>query len=242
LGTVHNLISFEIQSVFMKDNASTQHKDKAGLDALKDIRDIMERSSRFKSLSGWSAVVAGLIGMAGAWFAAAAISASGYQPGQLMLWQDIGNTDLNTVLISDLFLIAILTFLLAFVSAIYFTYLRNRKLAYSFWNSSSKRVMMHVAIPMIVSLFFLLRIIQLGVFGLIIPVCLIFYGLGLVNASKFTITEVGYLGIGMILLGLVNSWFIPYGLYFWTAGFGILHIVYGIFIWVKYEKNPLADE
>jgi hypothetical protein len=226
----------------MEDNTSTQHKDNSGLDTLKDIRDIMERSSRFKSLSGWSAVIAGIIGIAGAWFSATAISASGFQPEQLMLWQDMENTDLNTVLTSDLFLIAFLTFFLAFVSAIYLTYLRNRKQAFSIWSSSSKRIMMHVAIPMIVSLFFLFRIIQLGIFGLIIPVCLIFYGLGLVNASKFTIVEVSYLGMGMILLGLINAWFIPYGLYFWTAGFGFLHIVYGVFIWVKYEKNPLVDE
>jgi hypothetical protein len=69
------------------------------------------------------------------------------------------------------------------------------------------------------------------------PACLIFYGLSLVNASKFTLTDVKYLGYSEVLLGLANMFFIGDGLYFWALGFGVLHIVYGAAMWMKYEKN-----
>ena len=68
------------------------------------------------------------------------------------------------------------------------------------------------------------------------PATLIFYGLALVNASKFTFEEIRSLGIVQIILGLLASYFIEYGLLFWALGFGIMHIVYGIVMHLKYEK------
>ena len=73
------------------------------------------------------------------------------------------------------------------------------------------------------------------------PACLIFYGLALVNASKYTLTDIRYLGYCEILLGLINMFFIGYGLWFWAAGFGVLHIIYGIIMWQKYERKPLVN-
>ena len=63
---------------------------------------------------------------------------------------------------------------------------------------------------------------------------LIFYGLALVNASKYTITEIRSLGVIEISLGLVSMWWIGHGLLFWSIGFGILHIVYGIIMQRRY--------
>jgi hypothetical protein len=83
---------------------------------------------------------------------------------------------------------------------------------------------------------YLWKMIQQGAFGLIAPGCLIFYGLSLVNASKYTLKEVRYLGYCQVALGLINLWFIGYGIFFWAIGFGVLHIIYGIVMWWKYEK------
>ena len=69
------------------------------------------------------------------------------------------------------------------------------------------------------------------------PLTLIFYGLALVNASKYTLTDIRYLGICEIILGLVNTQYVGYGLYFWAIGFGILHIIYGVIMWIKYERT-----
>ena len=96
--------------------------------------------------------------------------------------------------------------------------------------------MLNVSIPMIAGGMYLLKLIENGAYGLIAPGCLIFYGLALVNASKYTLDEVRYLGYGQIILGVLNCWAPGYGLYFWAAGFGILHIIYGVLMWRKYEK------
>ena len=84
---------------------------------------------------------------------------------------------------------------------------------------------------------FLFRMLHFGTFGLVAPGCLIFYGLGLINASKYTLDEIRYLGYIQILLGVINLWFVGFGLYFWAMGFGVMHIVYGIFMWQKYERK-----
>ena len=77
---------------------------------------------------------------------------------------------------------------------------------------------------------------QLGEFELVAPGCLLFYGLALVNASKYTLGEVRYLGYGQLALGIMCLWYTGYGLYFWAMGFGILHIIYGVLMWYKYER------
>ena len=69
------------------------------------------------------------------------------------------------------------------------------------------------------------------------PACLIFYGLALINGSKYTLDDIRYLGILEIVLGSFNFIYIGYGLYFWAVGFGVLHIIYGIIMWNKYERK-----
>ena len=93
------------------------------------------------------------------------------------------------------------------------------------------------AIPLAAGGLFLLKILDLGYLGLIAPGCLIFYGLSLVNASKYTIGDIRLLGMIEIGIGLLNLLFIGQGLLCWTLGFGIAHIVYGIYMWNKYDKN-----
>ena len=197
---------------------------------LQHIKKMMERSSRFISLSGLSGIAAGICALTGAWFANDIIQRS-RGPA----------SDSNTFFRSyQLLVIAAITFIAAFLAAFLFTYLRSKKNNIPLWGTTAKRLMINVAIPMVAGGFYLLCEIREGHFGLVAPGCLIFYGLALVNASKYTLNEIRYLGYLQILLGIINCWFIGYGLYFWAAGFGILHIVYGIFMWQKYERN--SDE
>jgi hypothetical protein len=65
---------------------------------------------------------------------------------------------------------------------------------------------------------------------------LIFYGLALINASKYTYNDIRYLGISELLIGLCSTLFLGYGLFFWAAGFGLAHIVYGALMYFKYDK------
>jgi len=214
------------------------NEQQQSLEDLQHIKRMMERSSRFISLSGLSGIMAGLCALVGAWFAHGVIADSGGASGISRIY--IRNYDLDTIqefMGHKLFRIAVCTFISAVLLAFLFTYLRSKKHNVPVWGSASRRLMVAVAIPMIAGGFYLLREIQVGNYGLIAPGSLIFYGLALVNASKYTLGEIKYLGYCQIVLGIINCWMIGYGLYFWAIGFGILHIVYGIVMWYKYERK-----
>lgn len=209
------------------------------LNTLQDIKHIMERSSRFISLSGWSGVSAGVCALIGAWFAHRVIYTDGSEQTKITKgssYEKYLGITVKDFVGASLSNIAILTFLAAFVLAFLFTYLRSKKTNVPLWGNTARRLMINVCIPMIAGGIFLLKVIETEAYGLIAPGCLIFYGLALVNGSKYTLSEVRYLGYGQILLGVLNCWDIGHGLYFWAAGFGILHIVYGILMWYKYER------
>jgi hypothetical protein len=210
------------------------------LETLQDIKQMMERSSRFISLSGFSGIAAGTCALIGAWCDYGVIHNSrySYSTGEFRYEADARdqNISLQGFMGSKLFIIAVFTFIAAFLLSFLFTYLRSRKNNIPIWGHTAKRLMFNVSIPMIVGGIYLWKMIQSGVYGLIAPGCLIFYGLALVNASKYTLNEIRYLGYGQILLGIINLYFVGYGLYFWAIGFGILHILYGIIMWWRYEK------
>lgn len=207
-------------------------------DQLQHIRQMMEQSSRFISLSGLSGIAAGTCALAGAYFASGVINRSG---GSSLKELDNhiynGNVHIKDYMGNSLFLIALFTLIAAFVLSVIFTWLRSKKTNTPIWGSASKRLLINVGIPMVAGGLYILKLIEHGSFGLIAPGCLIFYGLALVNGSKYTLGEVRFLGYGQIILGIINLWYTGYGLYFWAAGFGVLHIVYGAIMWSKYERK-----
>lgn len=192
------------------------------LEALQDIRKMMDRSSRFISLSGWSGIVAGVIALAGVWFAHQKLSVSYDDPG---------------VLLSELMTIAAVVFVAAFVSAIGLTLIKSRKQGVAFWGSSAKRLIWNTLLPMIAGGFLIWRMIDMQQYELIPAASLIFYGLALINGSKYTLGEVRFLGYAELLTGIISLWYTDSALYFWAFGFGILHIMYGVAMWWKYERR-----
>ena len=106
------------------------------------------------------------------------------------------------------------------------------------WGNAARRLLWNTLLPMVAGGFFLWRMIELKQYEFIAPGSLIFYGVALVNGSKYTMGEVRYLGYGEIVLGIVNLWFFHYGLIFWVLGFGVLHIIYGASMWWKYDRLP----
>ncbi len=223
-------IYFVFQSAFMQtENQSLQD--------LQHIKKMMERSSRFISLSGLSGIAAGVCALAGAWFANNIIAENeGPSTYRELVSQTINATTLSDFMSHRLFRVAIFTFLAALFFAFLFTYLRSKKNGIPLWGSTAKRLLINVSVPMIVGGIFLFKMMEFGNYGLIAPGCLIFYSLALVNASKYTLGEVRYLGYCQLLVGIINCWFVGYGLYFWAVGFGVLHIIYGIVMWYKYER------
>jgi hypothetical protein len=201
------------------------NQQEASLQELHHIKKMMEQSSRFISLSGLSGISAGFCALIGAWFATKSISAYAQEK----------QFDYNT-LVSQLLFIAACVLVSAFVFAFIFTYLRTKKIGISIWGNTTYRMLFNLAIPLVAGAFFVLRILQMDYIFLIAPACLLFYGLALVNVSKYTLGEIKYLGYCEIVLGLINLWVPGYGLIFWAAGFGVLHIVYGTIMWWKYER------
>lgn len=207
------------------------------LETLQDIKRIMERSSRFISLSGWSGISAGICALVGAWVAHERLGSFFTRYTRALgEYETGGRTGSSGDLFFDLLLIAIITFIAAFVSAFFFTYIRSRRNGVPLWDRTVQRLAWNTILPMVVGGIVILRALDLGYYELVAPGCLIFYGLALVNASKYTLGEVRYLGYGQIILGILNLWIINEGLYFWAAGFGVLHIIYGVMMWWKYER------
>ena len=214
------------------------NEQQQSLQDLQQIKQMMERSSRFISLSGLSGVAAGVCALVGAWFANNVILDNGGPSGYRAVMPKTFETESFMDFFGHkLFQIAVCTFFAALLLSFLFTYLRSKKNNIPMWGYSSKRLLVNVAVPMIAGGIYLYRQMQFGNFGLIAPGCLIFYGLALVNASKYTLGEIRYLGYCQILLGIINCWYVGYGVYFWAAGFGLLHIIYGMVMWFRYEKN-----
>lgn len=192
---------------------------------IQDIKRIMERSSRFISLSGWSGIAAGICALGGAWLARYFINE--FQKGTMQ----------TSYLEGMLVMTAGGTFLAAFISAFAFTYTRSRREGVPVWGKTAQRLIFNTAIPLLAGAFVVFRMLEISQYGLLAPCCLIFYGLALVNGSKYTLGEVRYLGYCQLLLGVVNLWLPGNGLLFWALGFGVLHIIYGFVMWWTYERR-----
>jgi hypothetical protein len=194
---------------------------------LKEIREMMARSGRFISLSGISGVVAGIIALISAFVAYHYIYLdTDYHSFKLVY--------LSSETIKDIFLLAIITLILSIGSIIILTHQSSKKKGEKLLNKHAKLVLVNLAIPLFSGGMVCVILIFNGYIGVIAPLTLVFYGLALVNASKYTLDDIRSLGILQIVLGLLGLYFIGYGLIFWAIGFGILHIVYGIIMRLKY--------
>lgn len=199
------------------------------LKALTDIRSMMERSSRFISLSGLSGVVAGIFALCGAYLAYAKLhSLNGVY--RMLDRETFMEVVIYLLVVAAVVLVASVTF------GVVFTVRNSKKKGVKIWDAIAKRLLINLLIPLVTGGLFCLILLYHGLVGFVAPVSLIFYGLGLINASKYTLNDIRYLGFCEIILGLAASVYIGYGLYFWAAGFGVLHIVYGTVMYFKYER------
>lgn len=202
---------------------------KQHLQDLTEIRSMMERSSRFISLSGLSGVFAGMFALVGAYIAYNRILED--NEGEYL--NLLNNTPLLRFIVIDG--IVVLTFSL--ISAVYFTARQAKRKGLKLWDNTSRRLLVNMGVPLIAGGFFCLILLQQAP-HLIDSATLVFYGLALINASKYTYDDVKYLGYIEVVLGLacglLNEWRI--GLLFWSLGFGVLHIAYGIVMYKKYER------
>lgn len=196
---------------------------------LTHIRQMMERSSTFISLSGLSGVGAGLVALVGC-------ALTFYILGQHDIDYFDGKPNYYSYqVIWQLASVAIATLVLALISGVYFTIKKSKKLGHPLWSSATRNVVKSGLIPLVTGGLFCIIVTWHQLFYLVAPCMLIFYGLALVSVSKYTQSEIYWLGLCELTLGLLACVFVGYGLVFWGIGFGILHIFYGIMMYHKYK-------
>jgi hypothetical protein len=208
---------------------------------LDEIRNLMERSSRFLSLSGLSGVSAGIVALLGAAFAF------------FFFDFNVRYFDINRYFEEELFRIlpgevyafiidGVIMLTMAITLAIYFTTRRARKKGLKVWTQTTRLMLYALAIPLLAGGLFCAILLYYRLIFLIAPATLIFYGLALLNASKYTLSEIQWLGISEIILGLIACVMAGYGLIFWILGFGVLHIIYGMIMYYRYERGSQRSE
>lgn len=195
------------------------------LEDLNEIKDLMQKSSRFISLSGLSGILAGVYALIGAAIAYVVVTNS--TRTYLIL-----DGYIFRLMLLDLFLIAFLSI----GTAIFLTTRKARKNGEKIWDTSSKRLVINFLVPLLTGGLYILIILGQQKYGQTTALMLIFYGIALVNASKYSIGDIRYLGYTEIFLGLICALFPGYGFWLWVAGFGIMHIVYGLFMYFKYDR------
>ena len=191
------------------------------------IRAIMERSSKFLSLAGWAGIMAGLYALAGAYIAYEILD---FNPDRLIY--DLPQPSSLQKIIG----LAIIILFLAIGTAIILSYNKANKRGEKLWNAIVKRLVINMAVPLVVGGLLILILISKGLIGLIAPFTLLFYGLALYNAGQFTYELIKSLGLIQIILGLLSAYYTEYGLVCWALGFGVAHILYGIYMHYRYER------
>ena len=191
-----------------------------------EIRSMMERSSKFVSLSGWAGIMAGIYALTGAYIARQVFD---FNPDTVFA----GGSSSG---LGEVVLLGVVVLILALSTAIYFSSQRALKRGEKIWNATAKQLLISMTVPFVAGSLLILILISNGLIGLVAPFSLLFYGLALFNASKFTYNAVKVLGLTEIALGLLGCYFVEYGLLLWALGFGVTHIVYGIYVYYRYER------
>ncbi|NCP53514.1 MAG: hypothetical protein AUK33_03835 [Flavobacteriaceae bacterium CG2_30_34_30] len=196
-------------------------------DYLKDISEIkqlMNRSSRFISLSGLSGIFAGLYAILGAVIA------------YFYLFPKTGTLTLHSWNFKMLVILLMSVAVLSIVTAVLLTSRTAKKNEEKIWDSTTKRLLINFFIPLATGGIYILIKLNSQHYGLTASLMLIFYGLALVNASKYTVGNIKYLGYAQIIIGLICASLPGYGFWFWVIGFGLFHIIYGALMYVQEKK------
>lgn len=211
-------------------------KEKELQNELATIRAIMERSSKFISLSGLSGILAGIYALIGAGIAYFIIQSNSAIVSNNTAWFEVVANAVTIIL--SLIAIALIVLMASITTAIILSKRQAQRKGQPFWGKTSQALFFNMLTPLLTGgILIILCLYQgRGEYQYIVSIMLIFYGLSLVSASNFTFSDVKYLGLLEITLGLIAACLPGYGLLFWAIGFGLLHIIYGSMMYLKYDK------
>lgn len=198
---------------------------------LADIRTMMERSTKFLSLSGLAGILAGLLALAGAYVVHTVFA---FDPG--VYGYHVVNDPTVLTLFPKIILLAFGILILSIGAAILLSIRKARKGNQQVWNMTSRQLLIAMAVPLTTGGLLILILIAQGLIGLLAPLTLIFYGIALWQAGFFTYKDVKGLGLIQIGLGILAALYIEHSLWIWAIGFGIVHVIYGTYMHFKYER------
>ena len=205
---------------------------------LASIRDMMEKSSKFSNLSGISIFFTGFLTIIAASLIYFDLGFS-YSDIEISYSQLIKNEGNQEDLDKKIRLLIIFAGIVLTISLLVLYVTASRKTSkegINLFNPTFKRALKSLFIPILSGGIFSFFLIHHQMYGLVAPATLIFYGLGLISASKFSYDELELLGFVELFLGVVSSYFMGEGLLFWVIGFGLAHIVFGLYLYFKYDK------
>jgi hypothetical protein len=209
-------------------------KEKELHDELASIRNMMERSSKFISLSGLSGILAGVYALIGAGIVYNTIYPRIPKINSATIGLLYGHS--TTADAFYILVIAIIVLVASVSTGIFLTLRKAKRKGQPVWGSTSRTLMLNMLVPLLTAGILILILLNRGYYNIVSPLCLIFYGMALINASNFTFKDVRYLGLLEIVLGLISAIIPNYGLLFWAIGFGVLHIIYGSIMYLKYDR------
>ena len=174
---------------------------------LRFIRDTMERSASFTAVSGWGQVFLGVTAIAAAAIAARQASTFGW----LQVWLAEG-------------LLAVAVGLLSC------TWKANR-VGVPLFSGPARKVALGLAPPLVAGAFLTFLLFRGGLQSALPATWLLLYGAGIMTGGAFSVSIVPVMGLCFMLLGGLAvlgpaSW----GPWFLAAGFGGLHIIFGLLI------------
>ncbi|MEO7969974.1 MAG: hypothetical protein ABI698_01650 [bacterium] len=185
------------------------------MDNLQYIRETMERATAFTAISGWGLVAIGITGLAAA-FAANTIAA---QQKSFKSWLAIWLAD------------AVVALLIAGWSMDR----KARATQTPLLSGPGRKVAFSLSPPLLAGAILSLVLYRSGSTNAIPGLWLLLYGTGVITGGMFSVSVVPLMGLGFMALGAATL-FAPaaFADWFMAAGFGGLHIVFGVIIARRY--------
>jgi hypothetical protein len=209
-------------------NQSDQH-----LEDIKVIKKIMEESSRFLSLSGISGIIAGLLAIAGA--VVAKLIITGTSPAEewysVPLTADPAGSRSVFLLFADMAVVLVLSL----AASVFFSSRKARESGHNAWTPVTRRMLTSLLIPLFTGGLFIIITLSRVPANVTVASTLIFYGLAVISAGKFTFGEIHWLGVLEVATGLVCLLLPEWSIFIWAVGFGVIHIFYGLFMHLRYK-------
>ena len=181
------------------------------MDNLRYIRETMERSGSFTHVSGVGGVAMGVVALIASGFAATASS----EVVWLAVWFEAAGVSLAI--------------------AVYSLARKSRSEGMSLWTGPGRQFTSTVIPPMAAGAVLTFVLVRLGAMDLLPGIWLLLYGTSVVTGGSHSIRSVRLMGGSFMLAGSLALMTPPtWGDAWMAAGFGGLHIIFGVLIWRRH--------